>query len=113
MPAAPKAFLGVSWWLAERTLNDAVSAALGEIEFTLPFHGQCAEPVSITKALRELGDTGKLAGGRCVAIRLDLTNTSLKPGDTFRPRGTFGHIKAACEVCSKLLEGFGIEHIDR
>ncbi len=108
-------FLGVSQWV-ERILDPQVMAALDSVGPLTTHHGMCAEPVSISKALRHSGgDAGALEGGICVAVRIELSGSRSRSSGsfnlgspTFGFRPTFGDIKPACPSCQGLLAKFGI-----
>ncbi len=115
IPMRSDPFVGVSQWL-ERQLDARVLDALAQVGQLTAHHGLCAEPVSISKALRWLGRGGypanRIFGGKCVAIRIDLTGGSLNPStDTFAFRPVFGDVKPACASCQALLRTFNITEI--
>mgnify|MGYP004000766367 CR=1 FL=1 len=105
-------FVGVSQWFA-RHLDAAVMDSLNGMGKLTPHHGCCAEPVSLSKALRHSGgDKGALRGGLCTAIRIDLTGGSFNAStDTFAHRLSFGNYKPACDSCLALFSDFGIIEI--
>jgi hypothetical protein len=116
IPSRADPFVGVSQWF-ERWLDPRVLDALEALGPLTPHHGRCAEPVAVSKALRWLGRGGRpsvneLFGGKCLAIRIDLTSGSLNPStDTFGFRPVFGSDKPACASCQGLLHQFNITPI--
>ena len=104
-------FYGVSQNV-ERELDPlvmhALNAALRELGASAPpFHGMCAEPVAISKAIRfykQGGASISLAGSICRAYEIPLTGGTLNPSTaTFQTKGSFGDRKPACDSCRTIL----------
>jgi hypothetical protein len=108
IPAASDPFVGVSQWF-ERQLDLSVAFSLDvmaelsrRVGVGLPgFHGLCAEPVALSKALGWLkrggypDPIGAVAGGRCLAVQISADG--------------FGKHKNACASCGMLLRAFNIQ----